>query len=135
MIGGERIGGSQPMQDSAEALIVLIGKVLVGLIAAATAFGKLADMLWKRRGSDRREDRENFESVNDRLEKENQRSWAENARLRQEIEEVRGALKVRIDQVHDLSNRLVQYQLEDDMRQHPEPPEPPTTPNEDGDPK
>lgn len=103
-------------------------------MAAVGVFVKAGDMLSRRRGDDRVNSREDFESVNDRLKDENDRCHAEISRLRLDIEEVRAAHKVRIDQVHDLTNRLIEYQLREDIAQHPEQPEPPRQ-DENGDPR
>lgn len=108
---------------------------MVGLVAVATAVSKLFDLLSKKRGDDRREDRESFQSINDRLEEENNRLRADLLEQRKrhtgELEECNRALALRREQMHALSNRLVAFQLEDDLRKHPPVPR---RPDEDGDP-
>jgi hypothetical protein len=130
---------------NATGLLTSIGAALGGLTALIGAGIKVAGWASKRRGADRREDRESFESVNDRLRDENTRCWAENERIRREYDEdcakkdqdlaqCEEALKVRREQVHSLSNMVMQYQLEEDLRLHGED-HPRQDPDENGHPR
>jgi len=125
--------------SNAEELIVLVGKALVALVAAATATSKLGDILTKRRGDRRQWEREDFEAVIDSMKEENARCWAENDRLRSEmaagfarrdteIRRLEQRLNHRRDENHWLNNKLAGYVLEyGDLPMADPRPEPPNS--------
>lgn len=126
------------LDSSATELLTKIGATLGALTALVAAIIKVGGIVTRQRGSDRKEDRANFESINDRLEEENVRLRSDLVSARkqhaEDLEECRDALEVRRQQMHEMVRVLARYQLEDDIREHPEQPEP-ADPNEDGDPK
>lgn len=120
-------------------LLVTIGSVMGALAAIAAAGTKLMAIVSKRQGAPRQWERDDFESVLEARDKEIARCHEDNARERAEhvadckdlgdkLRQCESALSVRRDQVHDLTNKLMAYQLEDNLRKRGEP-------NENGEPK